>query len=161
VGGLVEQPGDSTDEGSSWHKPNNVGHASFAARFGDELYASRHGSYPYQNLGECEQVLALFSRRNNAVGQLSLERPPPAGDDVVLSLDSRFAPCSQKRQVLLRTHLHMTKLNLKNQNQNRRSRILTYVSRHDGRKIFFACYGGSPKQNTRVFCILVKKAQLN
>jgi hypothetical protein len=39
----------------------------FAARFRDELYASRHVSYPYQNLGGCEQVLAIFSRGNNAV----------------------------------------------------------------------------------------------
>jgi hypothetical protein len=30
------------------------------------------GSYPYQNLGGCEQVLATFSRRNNAAGQLFL-----------------------------------------------------------------------------------------
>jgi hypothetical protein len=41
-------------------------------RFRDEVYASRHCSYPYQNLGGCEQVLAIFSRRNNLVGQLSL-----------------------------------------------------------------------------------------
>jgi hypothetical protein len=80
VGGLVEQPGESTDEGSSWHKRNNISQFSFSERFGDELYASRHGSYPYQNLGGCEQVLAIFSRRNNAVDQMSLERPPPAGD---------------------------------------------------------------------------------
>jgi hypothetical protein len=72
VGGFDEQSGKSTDKGPLWHKSNNVGSASFAARFRDELYASRHGSYPYQNLGECEQVLAIFSRRNNAVGQLSL-----------------------------------------------------------------------------------------
>jgi hypothetical protein len=45
VGGLVEQPGESTNGGSLWHKPNNVGQASFAARFGDELYASQHGPY--------------------------------------------------------------------------------------------------------------------
>jgi hypothetical protein len=64
---LVEQPGKSTDEGSSWHKPNRVGEASFTARCRDELYASRHGSYSYQNLGGCEQVLAIYSRRNNAV----------------------------------------------------------------------------------------------
>jgi hypothetical protein len=37
-----------------------------------KLHASRHGSYPYQNLGGCEQVLAIFSRGNIAVGQLSL-----------------------------------------------------------------------------------------
>jgi hypothetical protein len=42
----------------------------------------------------CEQVLAIFSSRNNDVGQLSVWRPPPAGDGVVLSLDSRFAPHS-------------------------------------------------------------------
>jgi hypothetical protein len=72
AGGLVEQPGESTDEGSSWHKSNNVSYASFAARFRDELYASRHGSYPYQNLGGCRQVLAISSRGNNAVGELSL-----------------------------------------------------------------------------------------
>jgi hypothetical protein len=41
--------------------------------------------------GETEQVLAIFSLMNNAVGQLSLERPPPAGNYVVLSLVSPFA----------------------------------------------------------------------
>jgi hypothetical protein len=46
----------------------------------------------YQNLGGCEQVLAIFSRSNNAVGQLFLEIPPPAGDDDLVSLVSRFAP---------------------------------------------------------------------
>jgi hypothetical protein len=44
--------------------------------------------------GLFEPVLAIFSRGNNAVGQLPLWRPPPAGDGVVLSLDSRFAPRS-------------------------------------------------------------------
>jgi hypothetical protein len=28
--------------------------------------------YPYQNLGGLGQVLAIFSRRNNAAGKLSL-----------------------------------------------------------------------------------------
>jgi hypothetical protein len=41
-----------------------------------------------------EQVLAIISRRINTVGELSLEGLPPAGDDVLLSLDSLFAPRS-------------------------------------------------------------------
>jgi hypothetical protein len=52
--------------------PTNVGQASFAERFRDELYASRHCSNPYQNLSGCEQVLVIFYRRKNAVIQLSL-----------------------------------------------------------------------------------------
>jgi hypothetical protein len=49
---------------------------------------------PVINMYIIEQALAMFSRRNTAVGQPSLERPPPAGDDVALSLVSRFAPRS-------------------------------------------------------------------
>jgi hypothetical protein len=50
--------------------------------------------YRLLNMYIIEQALAMFSRRNTAVGQPSLERPPPAGDDVALSLVSRFAPRS-------------------------------------------------------------------
>jgi hypothetical protein len=39
---------------------------------------------------EHEKVLAIFSSGNNAVGKLSLQRPPPASDGVVISLVSRF-----------------------------------------------------------------------